>query len=903
MKLLLTLLLSINVLFALYLSDELPIEAVQLADSFECFSDDDKIVLYTYTLALKYRMEHLDDRDALVKSDLDYWRLWHLASDIEQACSLDYDFSDVLEAIITPTNKLKKRLKKLRRVEGSIHTDGSSESSERMRKYDEKLRKSILKSPPKYKLISKNEKLPDYDLGSLKKLPSNTIPNHIYSAIEKENVGEVEKNLLLRTAYLREEMLRKYDKPKQRYAMKQELIYLDQCQKYYDVYLQGDFYFNPKRKIASLGERFSHYYPLKKEFLPKEVKAYCENNITQTKIGAFDAKIIKPVKKPRKVIDFTKSKAFIASYQGTDDMKEKMKTYIDLVSKQLNSNGQNMVSGLQMIRLDECFKESDLEFVKNVTEDIEKSDLKDEFLEQVIKPQMWWMMTIKMKSDMEGETQELKHFFDCNQSNVNLSSFMTSQAKQEEKRSRFTEDDMRKAIMQQSEILKNYAGTFANKPTPELNNASAIKEGLLSKRMLDDKGKIKIFLGEKIEIKGMPKGGISLTYYGIPSGKICSKFVGTINMNNNIYFNSKSYDGLDYALINGQKVKTDYYVGSYTSRLCAGEDNNTVSFVKEEVLKEHQYRAKELDSAFGIAERIKTFDKNHYSPYSFENLPNSDRFVVIGGDAKIYDLGRREGYANITKLPSMLENSYDIAATADESLLAVHRYGNVVHIVDLTRNRWIRTVDLEDKKPGRLTFFLSDNKIIVFAGRNVVFYDSQSGKKVAEFTPKFLKGSKSFFGPRITALALSQDQKTLYVGSNRSMIERWSIDELDDIEYIDTIEDKAVREVGVMKVAPYDENILMVGAKGQAITFWDLRKKQKIDSYTTDTHMYCRDIQFSDDQKYMMAVGEGSVHIWEKGKKTPLEIIMGDKIVGGIFLPGSHELVTMGKDIDVWELK
>ena len=88
-------------LFSFYVSDSLPKETVQIVDSFDCFSKDDKTVLYTYVLALKYRMDHVEDRDALVKSDLEYWRLWHLASDIEskyELMKLDdlYNFSDKL---------------------------------------------------------------------------------------------------------------------------------------------------------------------------------------------------------------------------------------------------------------------------------------------------------------------------------------------------------------------------------------------------------------------------------------------------------------------------------------------------------------------------------------------------------------------------------------------------------------------------------------------------------------------------------------------------------------------------------------------------------------------------------------------------------------------------------------
>ncbi|NOR57444.1 MAG: hypothetical protein GQ474_02865, partial [Sulfurimonas sp.] len=231
MKLLVFFLLFTTSLFSLHLSNSLPKETIQIINSFDCFSKNDKVILSTYMLALKYRMEHVNDKNALIKSDLNYWRLWHLVSDIQSECALHYNFDNILEETITPSSQDKNTLKKLRRIEGSIRTDGSSESSERMRKYDNKLRTTILLSPPTFNILDKNKSLPDYDLTTLKDYSKDSIPKNIYDAIEKMQVKDIEKNILFKYALLKEQRIRKYDKPKMRKNIKQEMLYLEECQK------------------------------------------------------------------------------------------------------------------------------------------------------------------------------------------------------------------------------------------------------------------------------------------------------------------------------------------------------------------------------------------------------------------------------------------------------------------------------------------------------------------------------------------------------------------------------------------------------------------------------------------------------------------------------------------------
>ena len=286
MKQFLFLLLFSQALFSVNFANTLPKESKQLIGSFECFSKEEKILLEAYLLALKYRMEHVEEREKLVETELDYWRLWHIVSDIEEGCKLNYSFDKIMEETLIQNNDDRKRLKKLRRVEGSIYAEGASEFSAKMSKYDDVLRKIILLSPPKYTLLPKNSEMYDYNLTSLKQYPSKSIPKNIYEQIEQMKATAQQKDLLRRKAYLREEMIRNYDQPQKRKKIKQEMLYLEACQRLDGLYANGEFYHNFKRKLANRSVA-TQYYGLKHEFLPKEIESYCEHNISKMKLSTF----------------------------------------------------------------------------------------------------------------------------------------------------------------------------------------------------------------------------------------------------------------------------------------------------------------------------------------------------------------------------------------------------------------------------------------------------------------------------------------------------------------------------------------------------------------------------------------------------------------------------------------
>ncbi len=905
MKHFLFLILISSSLFSFYFSDKLPRETIQIVNSFDCFSKDDKIVLYSYVLALKYRMEHLDDRKALLKSNLDYWRLWHLASDIESECYLHYKFDDILEETITPTDKEKKVLKKLRRVEGGIRTDGSSESSERMSKYDEKLRKKLLFDPPKYEIIKKNRLLQDYDLTTLKEYPKMSIPQNVYDSIQKKKLKGIKKDLLLRYAFLKEEMIRKYDEPKKRHKIKQEILYLNECQKYYDIHLQSEFYHNFKRKLANRSATYNNYYPLKQEFLPKEIQTYCEHNISKIKLSTFVVKKDKILKKKKIIIKFKNTKEFISSYQGKSIIKNKMETYLDIVTNKMQTKGKDLTSGLQLLRLSNCFKGEDAEFIKSIFQDIKDNNLKEEFTEKVLESQMWWIMTIGMKIDAEGESKELKHFFDCNQtSNGLMSTTPNTQKSNPKKKSRFSSSDSRNAHFQMSKILKYYAATFENKPTPNMSNKKAIKAGLVSKQMLDKNGKIKVPFGDKLTIKGMPQGGISLNYFNIPKGKLCSDFIHS-NKTESIFFNRKTYDGLDYILLNNKKIKVKHYVDEYVQRLCLEEDNNTISFVKEKTIKIHEYKSEKIDSAYEnviLLESIKNYKGEDIA------ISNDNKYIAFNNkllNAKTLD--------KITMSKDRYSSYWSIAFSPNSRLLATAEYGRKIIIWNMQNFKKQTSIKIDELSHIASLSFLKDNKTLIAEGGDdcgkVYIINTDNSKVLSTITPKWKQKSK-YFKERILSMAYAPKDNKIYLGGTNSKIEIWDIEDILSPRYEGFIEDKTTRRVTALIIDPKDKNILIQGT-GKNIKFWDIKNKKILRTLTPDTYGEIENIIISEDYRYLIASG-GSVFIWDLNNSKQIDILtggQGDEVKNMVFIPNSNKFITIGKGsttlahMHLWQFK
>ncbi len=896
------------------LDNKLPKETTQLIDSFECFSKDDKTIIYAYVLAHKYRMNHIDDRDALVKGDLDYWRLWHLVSDLEYKCKLNYQFSHIVEETILQTEEDKKIHKRLARLEGSINTDGTSESSARMRKYDKKLRQRILDNPPKYTVLKKSKNMEDYNLKPLKDYKPYTIPKNIYEQIEKKKITPQQKDILFRDAYLVEEMIRSYDKPKLRHKFYQEMLYLDECKKMDGYYLRMDFYPNFKRKLSQrVITSGNGYYPLKTEFLPKEVESYCEHNITKMKLSTFVPKKEKKSKKKVKelVAKLENLKTFLSQFDNNTTKKKYANEYLSLMKKLLESpsGGTPNVESLKLLRLKNCLvannDKDDFALIMARVKDFRLEGLKETFYTNIFNSQRWWFMTIRMKIDAEGESYKLKHFFDCNQTLFALQNISSIKNKflKKKKKIAFNATQTRDAYWLNNEILKNYAVIFENKPTINIDNSKAIDVGLISKKNIDENGNIKIYFGNKFLISGMPNGGINLTYHGIPKGKACTDFIQSHSLNDTIFFNNKTYEGLDYIMINKHKIKLKHYVYKYVQKLCNKEDNNTISFVKETTMKKHKYKGRKLGASYDNVILLKSMD---YRGSDIEMSPDK-KFFAITTEAKLFDT---KTLLPIMNLDSGGGSDIRLAFSSDNHWLSVGNYHNFVSVWDMQNLSKYHKIKTERNGGNSSFIFLSDNRTIgVHLGTMVYFIDINTQKTLSILKPKWKEHSK-LYPTGILSMAYSKENKELYIGGGAGKIEIWDIVDINNPKYVGELEDKHIRRVSVLKVDPKDNNILISG-DNKGIKFWDIKNKKVVRRLIPDNYNEFKNIVISDDYHYLIASG-GNANIWNLSDGKQIDILSGggtDHAEDVIFLPQSHKFITIGggsvgmPHMHIWEIK
>ncbi len=899
---------------AVEFSSTLPIEMKQLVESFESFTKEDKLSIYAYSLALKYRFEHIKDTEALKKSDLDYWRLWHIVSDIESKCGLNYKFDDILEEVLFPTSKLQKELKRLRWAESAIDTDGSSESSERMRRYDKKLQEKINSNPPQWKFSKKNSYLGDYNLTFMKYLPENTIAIRDYENIAKQTQNDtIKRKFLLRYAYLQENFIRNYDDKKKRKLISSELSYLTSCFKYYNLPQHSTYYGNEKRKLAGrvlYGNGIGTIYG--KELLPNQIKDYCEHNISSMSLDTFIVKKDTPTLKPKveKRVTYEKTIGLLNLYQQKSIDVQEYREYFNLVKIMLKGRGNDLQSALKIIRIKRCFiqkeKKYSKKFLQVLLEEIKNNNLKEEFSNKVMKPQMWWMMTIGMKINQEGETKALKHFFDCNASNSFPSQNML---KRNIKTTSHVTSTYRKnydsILDQKDKILKYYAATFVNKPTPNINNKIAIQSGIIPPEQIETNNTIKVMADVPLKIEGMPQGGIKLTYKGVPKGKACERLV-TLNITENIFFDNKTYEGLDYILVDGNKIKVQHFNGKYAQRLCDKKELHTISYVREKTILESKYKGKPVDSNNDKYHKYSTIDTFRYHPDGIAISGNQKFFAVSGSKSTLYDTVNAR---KIRDLPRQLDNAYDLAINYEGKYIAVSQ-GTGFSFYGLNNKIMVTRIEYKDKafetfRVQNIHFLKGGIDFVAIAenGTKVQILNPLKRKVISSIVPKFIQKEKTsgYRSPRITTISLSIDKQYVYIGSNRKQIEIWKIltDNPFEMKYQKTIALSEGREIGAIKQDSFDADLLYIAMRSNKLIVWNTNKQKVISTYMADKYMDPKNIEISSDGQFIMVIGS-SLYVWKKNDFIQWDIFSGNGLTSGLFIPEKHQIITIGKSIDIW---
>ena len=922
-KFILTILLVFTFSYSVEFSNKLPMEMNQLVESFDCFSKRDKTAIYAYALALRYRFEHLKDKEALKRSDLDYWRLWHIVSDIEYSCKLSHDFDDILEEILFPTKTLKKQLKRLRWAESAIHTEGSSESSAKMSRYDKKLLDKIMKNPPKWSIEEKNKYLGDYNLTKIKSYAKNTIANKDNEKIIKESSeNSKERKFLLRYAYLQEQYLHYYDKPKKRGQISKELSYLSNCFEHYRLAQHQTYYGNKKRKLVGKMLYGGTGKIFKKEMLPKEISKYCENNISNMKLDTFlvtKDKVSQEAVPKVRIPVFKMTGKLIDGYKKSGTDIKFYEEYITLSQRMLNGGGNDLVAGLRLLRLQSCLKTDNAnqlnKLLKVSFEEMKEQDYKDEYFNRVVRPQIWWMTTIGMKIKQEGDSDKLKHFFDCNASVASFSNSLTTTNKSTSFRARNQKRNNDRSIMHKitsykDKILKYYAATFVNIPTPNIDNKKAIEAGIIPTKWLEDNQTIKPISDVKLQISGMPKGGIKLTFDAVPKGEICER-VSSLAFSDSIDFDRKTYEGLDYALIDENKIKVQHFNSKYVKRLCDKKDIHTISFVRENTIIERKYKPKPIDCSNDKYKNITIIDKQRYASYGFAVSGNHKSFVSSGSKSALYNT---KSSIKMLHLPGQIDNANSLAINEEGKYLAVSQ-GNNFSFYDLRKKKMITRINYKHKQHKTFSMsnllFLNDGLhilSIVENGQKVKIFNPVEKSVIESIMPKFIsKEEKSHYRKsRITSISLSEDNQYLYIGGNRQKIEIWKIihDNSYNLTYVRTIElPKSIkgREIAAITQDPLNAHNLYIAMKSDRLYLWSIGKNSVIKTYNADKFMTPKNIEISDDGKFIMVTGS-TLYIWKINEETQWDMFSGYGLVGGFFVPDGHQIISIGKTIDKWDL-
>lgn len=918
MKHFLIIILFTATLYPYFFSDKLPKETTQLVESFDCFTKDDKTIIYAYVLALKYRMNHVDDRDALIKGDLDYWRLWHLVSDIESKCKLNYKFSNIIKETILATLEDRKIRKKLARVEGSIRTDGSSESSARMRKYDKKLRESILDNVPKYTILSKHKAMENYNLKPLKELKPFSIPKNVYEQIEDKKLTAQQKDILFRNAYLIEETIRSYDKPNIRHEMYQEILYLDECKKMDGYYLNVDFYPNFKRKLADRVVTSSNgYYPLKTEFLPKEVESFCEHNITKMKLSTFAPKLDKKRKtklklKNKKVVPKLENlKKFLSKYNNNKTKKQYANEYFTSMKRLLEtpSRGIPNVESLRLLRLQNCLvgkdDKEDFALIMARVKDFRIEGLKETFYANIFNSQRWWTSTIRLKIEAEGKSKELMNFFNCNETNSAL--FNTTRPKTKNisqiRKNNEIKQNISKAGWQKRELIKYFCGIFEGKSAKNIDNKSAIEAGMIPKKFISKSGTIIPNIGTKLTISGMPKGGISISYEGLGRGQECEGMLEFLNMDEIIFFNNKTYRGLDYVMVNDSKIMIDNFAKSYGKTLCAKQESNTVSYVMENNVSLRKYNdIKEYKSIYHNIEKKSVIDTLKRKPYSL--ALNSNKVYMLSSDkTNLYDLSSGK---QLVILPEVFDNQYGVILSKDGKVVSTNGRNRIIHQyhVDTRDNK-----ELIASKASPKLYFMNNSMMILFLKKKVLFLNVESGKIEGEIQPRFIDPNREYFTPRLESVLVSDDAKDLYILSDKGAIEHWSINKKllggFDFIYISHInEDENL--ISSFIINPLNDKELILSTRKETIEFRDRKTYKLLKTLKTDRIEMALSIQISKDGKYLLGYGFRYVYVWSLKDNKLIDVIGSNKneIYGATFMPhNSKEILIIGKSKEIWSIK
>jgi len=579
--------------------------------------------------------------------------------------------------------------------------------------------------------------------------------------------------------------------------------------------------------------------------------------------------------------NFTTSEKYIEEYKTNKETKEKMKKYLSIINNQIKKSSQNLESGLILIRLSNCIKETNLENI--ILKEVKDKNLTTEYFNNILKSQLWWKMTMKIKKEQEGFSEETENFLKCG--------FKRKRIKEKADNTRILEK-FKRTLYQ--DIIK-YG--FNKRLPKDINNK--IKKENLPKEYT-------------VKIEPYNKG-FKIIYTGLKKGTECFKFSG-LNFNNSIIsIDEKSYKGFDSIIINNRKIKTSKKPNlEYMKNLCLKE-NNTIIFIKNEPFKKYSYDNNEprdiFITAFDRLKRVKYIDKNEYNVNGFSKGKN--KFIGSGQRAKIYDLKNlnkiqdinRIQYKQISrtvrKMYHRLESSFSPLISPKDKRAIALRYGNKIQVFNIEKDIFEKTIVLKENMRN-VNFFLNETNVVMTNRKEVIIYDIEKEKIIFFISPKFTDFTKKYRTTHIEKILLSNDKTKVFIISNKNHIEIWSLKN-NKLKYQKSLNIKY--HIDGISTYPKDKNILVLSFIGKDIVFWDITRDKSVRTLKNSKGYKMSNFIFSSDNKYMIGYGY-ELYLWDLGEDELVDFMKKEfyGMKGALFIPDSHKFITIDKDVEIWGL-
>jgi hypothetical protein len=448
--------------------------------------------------------------------------------------------------------------------------------------------------------------------------------------------------------------------------------------------------------------------------------------------------------------------------------------------------------------------------------------------------------------------------------------------------------------------LKYFCGAYANKSASELNNKSAIKAGIIPNKFISERGDIIPAIGTKITFKGMPEGGVSISYEGLKRGQECEGMTKFLNMDETIFFQKKSYRGLDYIMINDTKIMIDNFSAKYAEKLCSKNESNTISFVIENMVQESKYNdTKELNSLYNHTSR-ESERKGIARPYSISVKQGSKHYLIIHEKAKIASV-EKERHEDI--LPSEYDNKFNAIISKDGSMVASNNFkGMSVYDIENRKNHLLPGIK------GTPKSFCMDNTVLVFqAKREIQFVDIETGIVLGSVQPKFIEPEKKFFTPRIKSVSMTQGSNHLYILSDKGQIEHWNIKKKPKKilpEYIETLNTNGKLALS-LQLNPNNDAELMISTSQNSVDILSRFTGNLIKSYQADRRTRMDNVTISHDGRHILGHDFRYVYVWDRKTTKLIDVIGSNKneVYGAIFFPDdSSKIRIIGMREEVWKI-